>query len=102
MSKEWSKHLNGELLNDDAVLGLRELCRLCGLEVDQVEALVAEGVAEPLTGRTGWHFRAVSVARVRRAAALHRDLGLNWAGAALAIELLEELEQLRARLQQAD
>jgi chaperone modulatory protein CbpM len=29
---------------------------------------------------------------------LRRDLGVNWAGAALALDLLDELQELRARL----
>ena len=33
------------------------------------------------------------------ASRLQRDLGLNLAGAALALELLEEIDALRARLQ---
>jgi chaperone modulatory protein CbpM len=40
----------------------------------------------------------VSVRRVRCALELKRDLGVNWAGAALALELLDELNSLRARL----
>lgn len=33
---------------------------------------------------------------------LHQDLELNWAGAALAVELLEELQTLRLRVQQLE
>jgi chaperone modulatory protein CbpM len=33
---------------------------------------------------------------------LHQDLELNWAGAALAVELLEELHALRLRVQQLE
>ena len=46
-----------------------------------------------------WRFRGASVRRVRCALRLERDLGVNFAGAALALELLEELEALRARLE---
>lgn len=42
--------------------------------------------------------RGISVRRVRCAQRLEQDLGVNIAGAALALELLEELERLRARL----
>ena len=40
--------------------------------------------------------------RVRRAQRLQRDLGVNTPGIALALELLEEVESLRARLRRFD
>ena len=33
---------------------------------------------------------------------LNRDLGINWPGAALVLELLDEIESLRARLERFD
>jgi hypothetical protein len=39
-----------------------------------------------------------AAARLARAARLRRDLGLNYAGAILACELLERIETLEARL----
>ncbi len=46
-----------------------------------------------------WRFPGVSVRRVRTVVRLQRDLGVNVAGAALAIELLDEINALRARLE---
>jgi chaperone modulatory protein CbpM len=87
------------VLDDDYHLTLGDLCRICGITAEQVLALVDEGVIEPANRETGrWHFHAVSIRRVRCAYRLNRDLGINLAGAALAVELLEEIEQLRARL----
>ncbi len=40
-----------------------------------------------------------SAARVARAERLRRDLGLNYAGAVLACELLDRISELEARLQ---
>ncbi len=45
-----------------------------------------------------WRFHGVSVGRARCAFRLDRDLGVNFARPALALELLEELESLGARL----
>lgn len=87
------------LLDDDVHLSLGELCRVCQITADQVAALVDEGVIEPVGAEPGrWRFRMVSVRRVRCAFRLTRDLGLNLAGAALAVELLEEIAHLRAQL----
>jgi chaperone modulatory protein CbpM len=40
----------------------------------------------------------VSLRRIRCAERLEEDLGVNSAGAALVLDLLEELERLRTRL----
>ena len=45
--------------------------------------------------QTHWHFPGYCLRRVRIVQRLESDLGLNLAGAALALELLEEVEDLR-------
>jgi chaperone modulatory protein CbpM len=99
MAKEMLSMLTGELLEEEMELTLAELCRVCRLPKERVVELVDEGVVEPL-GRdpAAWRFRAVCVRRVRCAGRLQVDLGVNAAGAALALELLEEIETLRAQL----
>lgn len=98
MTKDLETLLSGDVLGEDVELTLVELCRSCQLPAERVYELVDEGIIEPL-GRepAGWHFRWTSVRRVRCALRLERDLGVNLAGAALALDLLEELNRLRAR-----
>lgn len=87
------------VLDEEYHLTLGDLCRICGISAEQVLALVEEGVIEPAGQEPGrWRFHSISIRRVRCAYRLNRDLGINLAGAALAVELLEEIEQLRARL----
>lgn len=99
MTKDLETLLSGDVLGKDVELTLVELCRSCQLPAERVYELVDEGIIEPL-GRepAGWRFRWTSVRRVRCALRLERDLGVNLAGAALALDLLEELNRLRARL----
>ena len=99
MRNELLPLLSGEVLDEDLELTLSDLCRVCRLPAEQVFELVEEGIVEPL-GRDAsrWRFRGASVRRIRCALHLRRDLGVNWAGAALAMELLDELCVLRARL----
>jgi len=101
--KEQPPPLSGEVVEDQAELTLAELCRVSRLPAEQVLELVEEGIVEPV-GRTTtyWRFRVTSVRRVHRAVRLRRDLGVNWAGAALALDLLEEIEFLRARLERSE
>lgn len=98
MSDEPESLLSGELIDEDMELSLAELCRACRVPAEQIVELVSEGVIEPLgQGPRHWRFHAISVRRVQCALRLERDLGVNLAGAALALELLEELERLRRR-----
>lgn len=103
MTNEMQSLLSGDLLDEDVFLSLLQLCRACRMQAEQVQHLVEEGVVEPV-GRDpqNWRFSGVSVRRLRCAIRLERDLGVNPAGAALALDLIEELETLRARLQRLE
>ena len=63
------------------------LAREAGVHPDMVRALV----------RSGFIARDESPARLARAMRLRRDLGVNFAGALLACDLLERIETLEAR-----
>jgi chaperone modulatory protein CbpM len=91
--------LSGEVLGEGSEITLIQLCRSCAITAETVEALMDHGILEPL-GKEGrhWRFPANSVKRTRVAMRLQRDLGVNLAGAALALDLLERIERLDARL----
>jgi len=88
-----------ELIDEQTTFTLVELCRSCDVEAELIEALVEHGILEP-SGRRGrhWCFPASSLRRTRVTLHLKRDLGVNLAGAALALELLERIEALEGRL----
>lgn len=91
--------MSGHVLDDKIEVSLVEICNACARDQSWVSALVAEGVLEPIDTRAKqWRFPAVSLHRAHCAMRLERDLGVNLAGIALAIELLEELQTLRTRL----
>lgn len=88
----------GTLLDEELILSLNEVCEACGVERSVVIEMVREGVAEPIDeSAEKWRFSGVAVARLRTAYRLQRDLHVNLAGAALALDLLEEIRALRAR-----
>lgn len=103
MTNDLQSLLTGDVLEEDVEMTLAELCQACRVSAEQVFELVDEGVVEP-KGRDPaiWHFHGVNVRRVRCALRLQHDLGVNIAGAALALELLEELEVMRERLRRID
>ncbi|HSG90281.1 MAG TPA: chaperone modulator CbpM [Pseudomonadales bacterium] len=80
-------------------VSLRRVCRISNARPTWVAELVAHGVVEPLGPRpTRWRFDDRSLARLLRARRLERDLGLNPAGIALAMELSDELRRLRDQI----
>lgn len=103
MNDEMLTVLYGEVLEDEVELTLAELCRAAGLPADRVLEMVNEGIVTPI-GRepARWRFRGVALRRVWCVQRLQRDLGVNLAGAAIVVELIEELEELRARLRSLD
>ena len=60
--------------------------------------LVSEGVIEPVGESAPWQFPGEALLRARRARRLVDDLGINLAGVALVLELLDELDKLRGLL----
>jgi len=89
----------GAILEEEVVLTLAELCRASRLPAERVIELAHEGIIEPVGRNTeSWSFSGVSLRRIRCAQRLHDDLGVNAAGAALVLDLLDELDRLRARL----
>ncbi|MEN8106819.1 MAG: chaperone modulator CbpM [Pseudomonadota bacterium] len=88
-----------EVIDEQTTFTLAELCRSCTVEAEFIEAMIEQGILEP-SGRRGrhWCFPASSLRRTRVTLHLQRDLGVNIAGAALALDLLERIEELDARL----
>jgi chaperone modulatory protein CbpM len=83
-------------LDESVEFSLAELCAACRVSEELVVEIVAEGIVEPLgEDRAKWRFTGVALTRVQRVMRLQRDFGVNLPGAALALDLLEELEQLR-------
>ena len=91
--------LSGIILEELYELTLADLSRACSVQADSIVELVEEGLIAPV-GREPhrWRFSGIHMRRATVALRLQRDLGVNLAGAALALQLLEEVEALRARL----
>ena len=103
MNSEKTKLLYGDLLDEDVEMTLAQLCQACELSEAQIIELVEQGIIDPLGPEPAeWRFVSVSLRRVRITRNLQRDLGVNAPGAALALELLEEIEELRARLRRLE
>jgi chaperone modulatory protein CbpM len=91
--------LTGYIVENEMRLTLRQLCDACNVHAEYIIELVDEGFIEPSgIERSHWCFNGINIRRVQKAKRLQNDLGINLAGIALALELMEEIEQLRNRL----
>jgi len=88
-----------EPLDDSAPCSLRELCVTFVIEESVVIEMVDIGVLIPLGDDPhSWKFGAGALLRLQRARRLQRDLEINLAGVAVALDLLDELEGARQRV----
>jgi chaperone modulatory protein CbpM len=99
MSEVSSFSVQGSVVEEEIQFTLVELCRVCRATEEQVVALVFEGVLEPAGQRIEeWRFAGATLRRARVALRLTRDLEINAAGVALVLDMLDEIESLKARL----
>lgn len=92
----------GEVFDESTVISLTQLCEVCSVEQTLIEQLVEEGVLDPLgSGPNDLRFRYTSVRITLTAIRLQDDLGVNLAGAALALDLLDRIDDLQRQLRTA-
>jgi chaperone modulatory protein CbpM len=106
--------LSGTVLDEQHLLTVEEICRVCAVRVEYIEELVEEGLITPQVdkvdtqrsaekqGPRTWRFTGMHMRQARIAAHLQSDLGVNLAGVALALQLLDEVETLRTRVKAID
>jgi chaperone modulatory protein CbpM len=93
------KHELVSFIDDGSLeLSFSEFCKACGVNADDVLRYIDYCVIEPPVKAGKLCFNSICIRRVQQAGRLQRDLGINPAGVALAIDLIEELDLLRTRL----
>ena len=101
MTSTPKKTLTGLILDDNCLFTLEEMSKACSVRIEFIIELVDEGIVEPMQrqrNESQWSFTGRSLMRVRKARRLQQDLGINLAGIALVLDMLEENERLRERL----
>jgi chaperone modulatory protein CbpM len=95
--------IEGSIVEHDVHMTMVELAQATQTPEDLIMAWVSEGVLSPAGGsQEDWRFSGNSLQRAKTAARLMHDLELNLPGVALALNLLEELDQLRSQLHLAN
>ena len=87
------------LVEQEIEFSLLELCRACSTDSGQLMLLVEEGVLTPRGDAPHeWRFEGSALRRARAALRLGRDLELSPGATALVLDLLDEIDTLKARL----
>jgi chaperone modulatory protein CbpM len=78
-------------------LDIHEFCQCAELPQAVLLEIVEHGIVEPCgTTPEQWRFSIHELPIVKRAFRLQVELQIEWAGVALVLQLLDELEHLRA------
>jgi chaperone modulatory protein CbpM len=91
----------GVCITDNHALDLEAFAAACGMEVEFVRVLVDEGLVQPVQQQPAWRFSGEALARVRRIRRLQRDFEANLQSVAVMLELIDQVERLRAALHRA-
>jgi len=90
------------IVEEEACLTIEQLCTVCSLEREWLVRRIEEGLF-PAPGEAigEWRFSTAGLARARRMRTLERDFDAVPELAALVADMLEEMDELRARLRRA-
>jgi chaperone modulatory protein CbpM len=87
------------IVETEVQFSLPELSRACGVDAALLESLVEEGVLKPHgAGPAQWRFAGAVLPRARTATRLLQEMELTAPAAALVVDLVDEIEALRAQL----
>lgn len=93
-AKRWIR-----VLESQTTYSFEELTIHTGASTEFIKELIAYGVLTPLgMDVEEWKFPLDNFERLKLAIRLQHDLDLNIAGVAMALDLLEELHQIRQQL----
>ncbi len=102
MNTKTMKIISGCILEDEEFLSLAELCQTCHVSAEVIIQLIDYGVIAPQEGKNSqqWRFHRSVLVRADKALRLRRDLGVNISGVALALDLLDQIDDLKRQLKQ--
>ena len=82
----------------DELLTFDVVAEIIGARRSLVVRLAQQGLIETLEGRTEPQVPRRAIVKLRRMQRLHRDLGVNFTGAAIILDLVGRIEQLNRLL----
>ena len=93
----------GILIDENAIYTLLELCEICNVKPPFVVEMVEYGILQPEGEKLElWQFSEKQLEISKRALRLQRDLELDLAAVAVVEQLLEEMDELHAKIAQLE
>lgn len=83
-----------------SLLALSEVARLAGVHPDLIDRLTTLGLIDPVETFPEPCFDVSTILRIRSILRLHHDLGVNWAGVGVIMDLLDRIERLEQEIAQ--
>jgi DNA-binding transcriptional MerR regulator len=80
------------------LLSAEDLSRLARLHPEMVDRLIDWGLIDPVEREPQLLFPETMVPRIWRIMRLHRDLGINWAGIGVVLDLLDKIDRLEREI----
>ena len=78
---------------------LQELCEICQISSDFVNDLIEYDIIyQQIDDPNEWIFDHHQLLRIKTALRLQRDLEVNLPGVAIVLDLLDQMEELRAKV----
>jgi chaperone modulatory protein CbpM len=91
--------ITGIIVDDNMTISFTEVCEKYHVPQETLLEMMDHGVFQQVTkALTQMHFDRKTLSRIQSIQRLQEDLGVNIAGAILALELLDELESVRNEL----
>jgi chaperone modulatory protein CbpM len=93
----------GQMIDETTWFELGDFCTQLSVERSWVAELVDAGVLEPRgPDPAAWAFPASALTRARATVRLTQDLGVNLAGVAVILDLVEERRRLMRRVEELE
>jgi chaperone modulatory protein CbpM len=91
--------LVGVLIEETTSITFKEVCLKYNISNELLIEMIEHGLLSPQSARIEHtQLNLKDLHRIESAFRLHKDLGVNLQGVALALDLLEEVEELRKEL----
>ena len=87
------------MLNDNVFYTTKAVCKSYKLNQDMVDEMVSWGIAKPSGNNPEkWLFTHEDYERIGRASRFNKELDINIPGAAFALQLLEDIQNLHKKV----